>query len=79
MSVSWSVCLQVCPSVYLPVYQSVWYILPTQLREVQTFKMVVPSAQSEEKSDLTELGLEEYNSFENRISDLNLQTETEKP
>ena len=47
--------------------------------EGQTFPMAVPRAQPEEESDLTELGLEEYNSFEYRISDLNLQTETEKP
>ena len=56
----------------------VWYILPTQAREGKTFPRVVPRAkpegQPEEKSDLPELGLEEYHSFEYRISDLNSQT-----
>ena len=50
----------------------VWYILPIQAREGQTFPRVVPRAkpegQPEEKSDLPELGLEEYHSFEYTIS-----------
>ena len=37
-----------------------------------------PEGQPEEKSDLPELGLEEYHSFEYRISDLNSQTVTVK-
>ena len=46
--------------------------------EGQTFPMAVPRAQPEEESDLTELGLEEYHSFEYRISDLNSWTVTVK-
>ena len=37
-----------------------------------------PEGQPEEKSDLPELGLEEYHSFEYRISDLNSWTVTVK-
>ena len=66
----------------VPFQKPDWYILPTQAREGQTFPRVVPRAQPEgqpeEKSDLPELGLEEYHSFEYRISDLNSQTVTVK-
>ena len=60
----------------------VWYILPTQAREGQTFLRVVlrgqHKGQPEEKSDLHELILEEYHSLEYWISDLNSHTETAK-
>ena len=41
-------------------------------------RLVYSSNPSEEKSDLPELGLEEYHSFEYRISDLNSWTGTVK-
>ena len=55
-----------------------WYILSTQTREGQTILRFVPLRQTEEKSDLPKLGLEEYHSCEYRISDLISQTVTVK-
>ena len=48
--------------------EQVWYIPPTQARDSQTLPRVVtraqPEGQPEEKSDLPELGLEEYNQID---------------